>query len=139
MQKFGSPHPSKATLASFGFNLPHSKKNDLMGVLKTHLLHKIQPASQHLLAGFYSNTFVYSRFSPKIWFLYCLFSSVAPWSDLTVVTKGKILEIQVIQIAGKCIFLGFFLGFQSFMGIFEETLPTKIHTYSFALCVFVSI
>ena len=138
MQKFGSPHPSKATLASFGFNLPHSKKNDLMGVLKTHLLHKIQPASIYLQA--FIQTLLSTAVFPQRFGFYTVY--LVQW--LRGVTsrqspKGKILEIYVIQIAGKCIFLGFFLGFQSFMGIFEETLPTKIHTYSFALCVFVSI
>ena len=44
-------------------------------------------------AGFYPSTFVYSRFSPKIQFLYCLLSSVAPWGDPMVHTEGKGFEI----------------------------------------------
>ena len=43
--------------------------------------------------GFYPNTFLYSRFSPKIEFLYCLLSSVAPWGGPMVDTKQNIFEI----------------------------------------------
>ena len=43
-----------------------------------------------------------------------------------------------LQIAGKCIFLGFFLDFQDFMGIFLRKIDQK-DTYNFPLCMFVSI
>ena len=41
-------------------------------------------------AGFFPNTFAYSFFSPKIQFVFCLLSSMAPWGDPMVDTKGKI-------------------------------------------------
>ena len=44
-------------------------------------------------AGFYQGTFVYSRFSPKIQFFYCLISSVALSIGLIVYTVGNIFEI----------------------------------------------
>ena len=43
--------------------------------------------------GFYRSTFVYSRFPPKIQFLYCLLSSVAPWGGPMVNSEGKIFKI----------------------------------------------
>ena len=55
--------------------------------------------------GFYSNTSFYSRFSPKIEFLYRLLSLISSWGAPMVVTKGKICEIYVSRwkIAGKLI------------------------------------
>ena len=43
-----------------------------------------------LVADFYPNAFVYSRFPKKIQFLYCLVGSVAPLGGPMVDTKGKI-------------------------------------------------
>ena len=48
-------------------------------------------------SGFYPSTFVYSRFSPKIQFLYCLLSSLARWGDLMVDTKIKVFEFYVCR------------------------------------------
>ena len=48
---------------------------------------------EFLCAGFYPSTFVYSRFSSKIQFLYCLLSSLAPWGGPMVDTEGKIFQI----------------------------------------------
>ena len=49
---------------------------------------------KHLFfAGFYPSTFVYSCFSPKIGFLYCLLSSVVPWGGPMVDTKQNIFGI----------------------------------------------
>ena len=44
-------------------------------------------------ADFFPNTFVYSCFSPKIQFLFCLLSSVAPWGDLMV---GNTMHFNVL-------------------------------------------
>ena len=41
----------------------------------------------------FPNTFVYSCFSPKIQFLFCLLSSVAPWGDLMV---GNTMHFNVL-------------------------------------------
>ena len=43
-----------------------------------------------------------------------------------------------LQIAGKCIFLGFSWSFRDFMGSFEEKLTRKIHTTFLYACLFVS-
>ena len=43
-------------------------------------------------------------------------------------TKGEISGSLSTQISGKCIFLGFFMEFYSFMGSFQEKLTRKIHT-----------
>ena len=40
--------------------------------------------------SFYASTFVYSHFSIKIQFLYCLLSSVAPWGGPMVDMKEKV-------------------------------------------------
>ena len=80
------------------------------------------------ISGFYPSTFVYSHFSPKSEFLYFFLSSEAPCGGLMVDTKGEISGSLSTQISGKCIFLGFFMEFYSFMGSFQEKLTRKIHT-----------
>ena len=55
--------------------------------------------------SFYPSTFVYNCFPPKIQFLYCLHSSVAPGP--MVDTEGKIFEIQVCRSLENAFFLGF--------------------------------
>ena len=62
-------------------------------------------------SGFYPTTFVYSHFPPKIQFLYCFLTLVAPWGGPMEDTKEKILGNLGMQHAEKCIFLGFFLEF----------------------------
>ena len=42
-------------------------------------------------SGFYPSTFVYSRFSSKIQFLYCLLSSVTPCGGPMIDTERKIV------------------------------------------------
>ena len=60
---------------------------------------KIPLALKHLASfskagsGYYPSNFVYSCFSSKIQFLYCLLSSVALWGGPMVDTKVKIFEI----------------------------------------------
>ena len=48
---------------------------------------------QNNFPGFYLSTFAYSRFPPKIQFLYCLLSSVILWGGPMVDTEGSIFEI----------------------------------------------
>ena len=48
---------------------------------------------QYSRTGFYPSTFVYSRFPPKIQFLYCLLDSVAPCCGPMIESEGKIFEI----------------------------------------------
>ena len=52
----------------------------------------------NMQAGFYPSTFFYSRFSPKIWFLQHLFSSMAPWGGPMVDVEEKMFEIQVCRL-----------------------------------------
>ena len=88
---------------------------------------------RYSLWGFDPSTFVYSRFPPRIQFLYYLLSSVAPCK-----LKGKVWNLS-LQMARNGIFLGLFQEFQSFMGSFEEKLTRKIHTTTFLYeCLWVS-
>ena len=88
---------------------------------------------RYSLWGYDPSTFVYSRFPPRIQFLYYLLSSVAPCK-----LKGKVWNLS-LQMARNGIFLGLFQEFQSFMGSFEEKLTRKIHTTTFLYeCLWVS-
>ena len=64
--------------------------------------------------GFYSSTFVYSRFPQRFsFFTICLVQwlcGVAPWWTL----KGKLLWNLGLENAVKCTFLGFFYGLLEF-------------------------
>ena len=87
---------------------------------------------------FYPWNFVYSRISPRIQFLECSLSSVAPCAGPMLDTKENVLKFRS-AIAGKCIFLRFFLKLQSFMGSFEKKLTRKNHiTFLLYTCLKVS-
>ena len=94
--------------------------------------------STPLLKGpaFYPSTFIYSGISPKVQFLYCLLSSVVLWSGPMVDTTENFWNLG-LHLAGKCIFLGFFLESE-----FHEEFWRKVdykNTYNFPLCVILSI
>ena len=135
MQKFGSPHPSKATLASFGFNLPHSKKNDLMGVLKTHLLHKIQPASIYLQA--FIQTLLSTAVFPQRFGFYTV--CLVQW--LRGVTsrqspKGKFLKFRLYRSLENAFFLDFSWDFRVSWGFLtKRCLQRYIHTALLYACL----
>ena len=72
-------------------------------------LRKIYQVRSHrkIYSGFFPITFVYSRSSPNIKFLYCLLSSVALWGGLMVDTEGKTFEINVCRSMGNVFSLKF--------------------------------
>ena len=55
----------------------HSQKTLVLHIQGIYLFYRFKNYTQHL-TSFYSSTFVYSRFPPKIQFLYCFLSSEAP-------------------------------------------------------------
>ena len=70
---------------------------------------------------FYPSTFVYSRISPKIQFLECFLSSVAPLCGPMLDTEGKCFWNLGLQIAGKCIFVRFFLKLWRFWAVLKKS------------------
>ena len=57
--------------------------------------------------GFYPSSFVCSRFAPKIQFLYCLVSSVAPWSGSayafqSITTLYSCLNVKKLLARKRC-------------------------------------
>ena len=73
------------------------------------------------LTDFYSGTFVYSRFSPKIEFLYCLLSSVAPWGGCMVDNEGEIFEIYMCRSLENAFFLDFPWNFRVLWGVLKKS------------------
>ena len=76
----------------FHFCIPRNQERKLIKQKQKKKKNEIQNC-EHIHAGFSPSIFVYSRFSPKVQFLYCLFSSVAQRGGFMVDTEGKMLGI----------------------------------------------
>ena len=74
-------------------------------------------SSLFAFTGFYSSTFIYSHFSTKIKFLYCLLSSVALWGSPMVETEGNIFEFQVCRLLENA----FFMDFRVLWGVLKKS------------------
>ena len=72
-------------------------------------------------AGFYPSTFVYSRFPPKIQFLYCLLNQMAPWGGPVIDSEQKLFEIYICRLLEKVFFLDFLWNFRVVWGVLKKS------------------
>ena len=101
--------------------------------LKLQLLNGLD----HTWRGFYVSNFL-QRISPKIQFLHCLLSSIAPWGCPMFNNEGKFFWNLGLQIIEKCN-LDFSWDFRVSWGVFKKSwLERYIQTSFMCVCKYLN-